>query len=105
MPSDKTASPLDSGRLRIALNMGNPILTSSASASDQSVGLAFDMGRALAERMGVEPTFMEFQTAAQCLTELSSGNADLSFMAIDPNRAKDLHFSSAYIEISGARIA
>ena len=102
MPSDKTPSPLDSGRLRIAMNMGNPILTSSASASAQPAGLAFDMGRALAERMGVEPDFLEFQTAAQCLTELSNGNADLSFMAIDPNRAKDLHFSSAYVEISGA---
>lgn len=102
MQSDKTASPLNSGRLRIALNMGNPILTSSANCPGQPGGLAFDLGRALAERLGVEPVFLEFQTAAQCLNELTSSNADISFMAIDPKRSTEVHFSSPYVEISGA---
>lgn len=102
MPSDNAVNPAASGRLRIALNMGNPILTSSTSVVEKPAGLALDLGKALAKRLGVEPAFMEFKTAAQCMRELSQGNADLSFMAIDPTRSKDVHFSSPYVEISGA---
>lgn len=101
MPSDNSVKPT-SGFLRIALNMGNPILTASTSAVNKPAGLALDLGRALATRLGAEPIFTELKTAADCMLELGKGNADLSFMAIDPARAEDVHFSSPYVEISGA---
>lgn len=98
-----TAGDLVSAQgLRVALNMGNPILTGSTSGRPAPAGVAVDLGQALAEMLGARPVFLRLRTAAECLEALSDGSADLSFMAIDPQRADSLCFSSAYLEIAGA---
>ena len=102
MPAVNDVGPGFSGRLRVALNMGNPILTSSVSSLDLPAGLAVDLSHALSKRLGAEPVFIELPTAAACMRELTTGNADISFMAVDPARAEDVRFSSPYMEIAGA---
>ncbi len=88
--------------LRVALNMGNPILTGSTSGRAAPAGVAVDLSEALAETLGARPVFLCLRTAAECLEALSGGSADVSFMAVDPQRADSLCFSTPYLEIAGA---
>jgi polar amino acid transport system substrate-binding protein len=48
------------GLLRVALNMGNPILTSSFSAKVAPAGVTIDLSREFARRLGIEAQFHEY---------------------------------------------
>jgi polar amino acid transport system substrate-binding protein len=92
------------GQLRVALNMGNPILTSSRTSSVSPAGVTVDLSREFARRLRVEALFGEFKTAAESLFAVTSGAADIGFMAIDPARAAGMHFTCAYLEIIGSYV-
>ena len=90
------------GRLRVALNMGNPVLTQSRTAQDRPAGVTIDLALAFAARLGVEVSFQEYTTAAQSGHAIGSDEADIGFLAVDPKRAERIHFSAPYVEIEGA---
>jgi polar amino acid transport system substrate-binding protein len=92
------------GLLRVALNMGNPILTSSFSTKVAPAGVTIDLSREFAQRLGIEAQFHEYKTAAEARTAVVNGVADIGFIAIDPERAAGIHFTSAYVEIVGSYI-
>lgn len=90
------------GRLRVALNMGNPVLAQSRTAQERPAGVTIDLARAFAARLGLEVSFQEYTTAAHSGNAIGSGEADIGFLAIDPKRAERIHFSAPYVEIEGA---
>lgn len=92
------------GQLRVALNMGNPLLAGSRTAGVSPAGVTVDLSREFARRLGVETLFGEFKTAAESLAAVTSGAADIGFMAIDPGRAAGMHFTCAYLEIIGSYV-
>jgi len=92
------------GRLRAALNMGNPMLAGSRTAMETPAGVSVDLSRELARRLGVHVQFDEFKTAAEARVAVASGEADIGFMAIDPDRAAGIHFTPAYVEIVGSYV-
>jgi polar amino acid transport system substrate-binding protein len=90
------------GRLRAALNLGNPVLAHSRTAVDKPAGVSIDLARAWAQELGVPVELLEFETAARSVQALADGEADIGFMAIDPLRAQTTHFTPAYVHIEGA---
>jgi len=92
------------GRLRVALNMGNPVLTSSKLNIDGPAGVTIDLANEFATRLGAKVDFQEYPTAADALRAVVSGAADVGFMAIDPGRATGIHFTGAYVEIQGSYV-
>jgi len=92
------------GQLRVALNMGNPILTRSRTSGVSPAGVTVDLSREFARRLGVEALFGEFKTAAESLVAVTSGAADIGFIAIDPERTAGMHFTCAYLEIIGSYV-
>jgi polar amino acid transport system substrate-binding protein len=90
------------GRLRAALNMGNPVLARSNTSKEHPAGVTIDLARAFAAQLGLEVSFQEYTTAAHSGNALAAGDADIAFLAIDPKRAERIHFSAPYIEIEGA---
>lgn len=90
------------GRLRAALNLGNPVLAHSRTAVDKPAGVSIDLARAWAQELGVALSLLEFDTAARSVQALASDQADIGFMAIDPLRAQTTHFTPAYVHIEGA---
>lgn len=92
------------GRLRVALNMGNPILASSRTSRETPAGVTIDLSREFARRLGVDVSFGEFKTAADALAAVTGSAADIGFMAIDPGRADGIHFTGAYVEIIGSYV-
>jgi polar amino acid transport system substrate-binding protein len=89
------------GVLRAALNVGNTVLAGSNTSPEVPAGVTIDLSRELAGSLGVKVELISFKTAADALAVLQAGRADIGFMAIDPLRAEDLHFTSAYVQIEG----
>lgn len=89
------------GRLRASLNMGNPVLAHSHTASEKPAGVTIDLSREFARELGVAVDFLQFDTAAKSVAALAAGDADIGFMAIDPLRAETTHFTPAYVQIEG----
>ena len=90
------------GTLRTSLNMGNPVLAHSKTSTEKPAGVSIDLAREFARELGVEASFLEFDTAALAVTAMGDGIADAGFMAIDPQRGQTIHFTDAYVEIEGA---
>ncbi|MDP2817940.1 MAG: transporter substrate-binding domain-containing protein [Polaromonas sp.] len=87
------------GTLRASLNMGNPVLAHSHTATEKPAGVTIDLSREFAHELGVAVDFLQFDTAAKSVAALASGEADIGFMAIDPLRAETTHFTPAYVQI------
>lgn len=89
------------GRLRAALNMGNPVLAHSRTAAERPAGVTIDLARRLAQLLGVQAELLQFETAAKSGAAVAAGEADIGFMAIDPKRAETIHFTTPYVQIEG----
>ena len=92
------------GPLRVVLNLGNPVLAHSRTASDKPAGVTIDLARQLAALLGRDVQFMQCESAGAAGLALAAGSADLGFMAVDPQRAETLHFTEPYARIEGCYV-
>jgi len=90
------------GRLRASINMGNPILAGRAAATGQPQGLSIDLATEFAKRLGMPLELVVFDTAAKSVDAVASGQADVGFFAIDPERGEHIVFTAPYLLIEGA---
>jgi polar amino acid transport system substrate-binding protein len=90
------------GRLRAAINLGNPSLARRDPASGQAVGVSVDLARALGAELGVGVELVVVEAAAKSVEVVTGGQADLGFFAIDPRRGEGIRFSAPYVLIEGA---
>lgn len=97
-----TAAFAPAGRLRVAINLGNPILAGRDAATGQARGVSVDLARALGARLGCAVDLLEFDAAAKSVEAVRSGQADVGFFAIDPVRGEGIRFSAPYVLIEGA---
>ncbi|WP_326538825.1 ABC transporter substrate-binding protein [Pseudorhodoferax sp.] len=88
------------GRLRASINLGNPILAGRG-ADGQAKGVSVDLARAFAERLGVEPELVVFDTAGKSVDAVKAEQADIGFFAIDPLRGEGIRFTAPYVLIEG----
>jgi hypothetical protein len=89
------------GTLRVAINLGNPVLAGLDAAGEPS-GISADLSRALAAQLGVGIEWRIFKKADDSVQCVRSDEADIGFFAIDPVRGEGLHFSPPYVQIEGA---
>jgi polar amino acid transport system substrate-binding protein len=89
------------GRLRTAINLGNPTLA-ARDAKGQVFGVSVDLARALAAELGVEAELRAVDSAARAVTAVRYGEADIGFFALDPQRSDGIAFSKPYLLIEGA---
>ncbi|AUD00053.1 ABC transporter substrate-binding protein [Bradyrhizobium sp. SK17] len=97
-PQERMLAP--TGRLRVAINLGNPILAWRGS-SRVPEGISVDLARELARQRELEIDLYAVDTAAQSVAVVSSGEADLGFFAIDPARGAGIAFTKPYLLIEG----
>jgi len=90
------------GRLRAAINLGNPLLAGADPVSGRVQGLSVDLAQALADRLSVPLTLATFDTAAKSVDAVTTESADIGFFAIDPLRGAGIAFTEAYLLIEGA---
>jgi polar amino acid transport system substrate-binding protein len=89
------------GRLRAAINFGNPVLAQKDPSTGEPRGVTVDLARALGERLGRTVDLVTFEAAGKVFEALKTGAWDLAFLAIDPVRAAEIAFTSPYVVIEG----
>ena len=88
-----------SGTLRVGLNYGNFLLVLKDEADGTPRGIAPDLGRELGRRLGVPVEFVRFQQAGQLADGVRDGKCDVGFLGAEPQRAGEIAFTTAYLEI------
>ena len=78
------------GELRVAINVGNPILARRHPESGEPEGVSIDLATQLAQRLGVPLKLVVFEAASKSVDALSQDVADVGFFAIDRLEAKPL---------------
>src|SRR4051794_29818128 len=87
------------GPLRAAINLGNPVLAHGTPT--EPGGVTVDLAREVAARLAVPVQFACVDAARKSFDALTSGAADLGFLAIEPARAAEVAFTGPYVLIEG----
>jgi polar amino acid transport system substrate-binding protein len=90
-----------SGRLRVGVNYGNPVLAQGGPAASDLRGIAVDLGRELGRRLGVPVELVPYDAAGKMTDAVKTGAWDVAFLAVDPARASEISFTAPYLEIEG----
>jgi len=87
------------GMLRVGINLGNFLLTKKDSNSGEAGGIAVDLGRELGRRLGVPVEIIGYPTPGELADAATFGAWDVGFLGAEPQRAKEIDFTPAYVEI------
>ena len=87
------------GKLRVGINYGNFLLVTKDDAKGEYRGIAVDLGRELGRRLGAQVELVAFATAGKLADAVKAGAWDVAFLGNEPQRAGDIAFSPAYLEI------
>ncbi len=96
-----TAELAPTGKLRAAINFGNPILASKNSTGEPR-GVSVDLARELGKRLGVPVELVLFDAAGKAVEAIKTAQVDIAFVAIDPVRGADMLQTPPYVIIEGA---
>src|SRR5215468_10435159 len=103
-PSLAAADPrvedlVKTGKLRAGIGT-TPLAFAKDPATGEMRGVAFDLGRALAARIGVEFQPVIYPRPGAVIDGLRSKEWDIAIsLGIDPNRATEVDFSPPYMEV------
>lgn len=89
------------GHLRASINLGNPILA-GRSVSGELQGVSVDLVRRLASLLGLGVELKPYDAAVKAVDAMRSGEVDIGFFAIDPQRSQGICFTPPYVLIEGA---
>ncbi|HTQ73742.1 MAG TPA: ABC transporter substrate-binding protein [Burkholderiales bacterium] len=102
-PSPEVVSQLaPTGKLRAAINFGNPVLASRDPASGEPRGVSVDLSRELAARLGVPLEIVPYAAAGRVVEAVKTGAWDVAYVARDPLRSADMYQSPPYVMIEGS---
>ena len=87
------------GVLRASINLGNPVLAQGT--PEQPGGVTVDIAREIGRRLEVPVELVCFDAARKSFEAMTTGQADICFLAIDPARAGDVAFTAPYVVIEG----
>jgi len=90
------------GKLRAAINLGNPILAVRDPATREPRGVSVDLARELGKRLSIPVELVVFESAGNVVAGQKAGAWDVAFLAIDPARASELRFTAPYVVIEGS---
>jgi polar amino acid transport system substrate-binding protein len=87
------------GVLRASINLGNPVLAQGT--PDAPAGVTVDIAREIAARLDVPVSFLCFDAARKSFEAMTSGQADICFLAVEPAREAEVAFTAPYVVIEG----
>lgn len=89
------------GKLRAAINLGNPILANRRPEIGAPFGVSIDLAHAFAQRLGVDVELVVFDAAGRSVEAVTQEQADIGFFAVDPVRGAGISFTAPYVLIEG----
>ncbi len=90
------------GELRVAINVGNPILARRHPDTGVPEGVSIDLATQLAQCLGLPLKLVVFEAASKSVEAITNDEADVGFFAIDPLRGAAIAFTAPYVLIEGA---
>jgi polar amino acid transport system substrate-binding protein len=87
------------GKLRVGVNMSNFLLTRTDEKTGQPAGVAVDLGRELGRRLGVAVEIVPYPNPGALADAAPSSAWDVGFLGAEPQRANEIDFTAAYVEI------
>lgn len=99
MDQDIISQLAPGGRLRAGINLGNMLLVTGAAAGGDPIGVAPDMARAIADRLGVAVSYVTYPSPGEVADGLAGGAWNIALIADEPARAESIAFSAAYVEV------
>lgn len=101
-PAAPVAELAPGGKLKAAINFGNPILAVKDAATGEPKGVSVDLARELGKRLGVPVELVTFTSAGRVVEAVKAAEVDIAFVAIDPVRGTDMLQTPPYVIIEGA---
>ena len=108
MSADAVATLAPGGRLRAAINLGNPLLA-RRDGQARPEGVSIDLAEELARQLGVGLDLVVLDTAGAAVAAVSgngageaAATADVGFFAVDPARGATIAFTAPYLLIEGS---
>lgn len=99
-PSAAARSELaPTGKLRVGINLSNFLLTRTDPGTGEHGGVAVDLGRELARRLGVPAEIIAYESPGKLADAAKSNAWDVGFLGAEPQRANEIDFTAAYVEI------
>jgi polar amino acid transport system substrate-binding protein len=89
------------GKMRVGINYGNPVLAARDPAGGELRGVAVDLARELGRRVDLPVELVGYDAAGKMVEGLKTGAWDIAFLAVDPGRETEISFTPPYIEIEG----
>ncbi len=93
------AELVPTGTLRVGVNLGNFLLVSKDPATGELRGIVPDLAGELARRLGTTAQLISYSGAGQVADTAKSGAWDAGFIGAEPQRAEEIAFTPAYLEI------
>jgi polar amino acid transport system substrate-binding protein len=90
-----------SGTLVAAINYGNTVITQRPAPGQDPQGVAPEIARELAKRLGVPIRYVTYEIAGKVADAAKEGVWDIAFLAVDPARSQVIGFSAPYVLIEG----
>ncbi|RPJ46189.1 MAG: ABC transporter substrate-binding protein [Betaproteobacteria bacterium] len=87
------------GTLRVGLNMSNFLLTRTDAATGKPAGVAHDIALELGRRLGLPVTFVPHPNPGALADAAGRNIWDVGFLGAEPQRANEIDFTPAYVEI------
>jgi polar amino acid transport system substrate-binding protein len=97
-PDPRVADLAQSGKLRVALGLGSPVLAIKDPNSGQVSGPAMDLARVLATKIGAQLEPVEYPRPGAILQGIQNNEWDVTFLVADPARSAEADFSPPYMQ-------
>jgi polar amino acid transport system substrate-binding protein len=99
MAKDVIADLAPTGVLRAGINLSNFLLVTGKSAAGDPAGVAPDMAREIAARLGVPVKYVPYKTPGELADMAGKSAWDIGLIGAEPQRAAAIAFTAAYVEI------
>ena len=99
VPPAARAELAPTGKLRVGLILSNQVLVTKDPSSGELRGATINLGKALAQRLGVPFESVGYANPAALVKSFGGNEWDIAFLAFDPARAKEVDFSPPYMEV------
>lgn len=90
---------MPTGQLRAAMNFSNTVIAQRDRGDGQPGGVTAGLARELASRLGAGLTFIDYDSPGAVVDALGAGQADICFLAVEPDRRRVIDFSDPYVLI------
>jgi polar amino acid transport system substrate-binding protein len=104
LPADVASSLAPNGRLRVAINYGNAVLAQRNPDTGKLSGVSVDIAEELGRRLALPLVLVPYDAAGKVSAAATKDEWDVAFLAGDPERARDIAFTAAYVVINGTYV-